>query len=62
MSGPGPSPATVWRAAVSDSTSETPGTSIGCCMARNSPARARCQVGSDRMSMPSRVTDPPSTS
>ena len=40
----------------------TPGTSVGCWRARNSPARARSHVGRPRRSTPSRVTDPSVTS
>jgi hypothetical protein len=38
---------------------ETPGTSTGYCMARNSPARARSSTVIARTSSPSRVTVPP---
>ena len=38
---------------------ETPGTSTGYCMARNSPARARSSTLIARTSSPSRVTVPP---
>jgi hypothetical protein len=37
---------------------DTPGTSTGCCIARNSPARARSSTVIARTSWPSRVTDP----
>ena len=39
-----------------------PGTSTGCCSARNSPARARCQAGSPTSSCPSMVMEPSVTS
>ena len=38
---------------------ETPGTSTGYCMARNSPARARSSTVIASTSAPSRVTVPP---
>ncbi len=41
---------------------ETPGISVGYCMARNRPARARSSTSMDRTSSPSRVTVPPVTS
>ena len=44
------------------SSSDTPGTSVGYCMARNRPACARCHGGSASRSTPSRVTDPAVTS
>ena len=37
---------------------DTPGTSTGYCMARNSPARARASTDIDSTSSPSRVTEP----
>ena len=37
---------------------ETPGTSTGYCIARNSPARARSSTLIARTSTPSRVTEP----
>ena len=37
---------------------ETPGTSTGYCIARNSPARARSSTVIARTSSPSRVTEP----
>ena len=40
---------------------ETPGTSTGYCIARNSPARARSSTFIARTSTPSRVTEPPVT-
>src|ERR687897_1044653 len=42
--------------------SDTPGTSVGYCSARKSPACARCHGSSPRRSTPSRVALPPSTS
>ena len=50
------------KEAESESSSDTPGTSVGYCMARNSPAWARFHAGSERRSTPSRVTEPSSTS
>ena len=38
---------------------ETPGTSTGYCIARNSPARARSSTDMASTSAPSRVTVPP---
>ena len=43
------------------SSRETPGTSVGYCMARNKPAWARCHTGIPTRSTPSRVIDPPVT-
>ena len=40
---------------------ETPGTSTGYCIARNSPARARSSTIIASTSSPSRVTEPPVT-
>ena len=47
---------------VKRSSRDTPGTSVGYCMARNSPAWARSHGASASRSTPSRVTDPPVTS
>ena len=46
------------RPASSTSSSDTPGTSVGYCMARNRPAWARCHGAMASTSTPSRVTDP----
>ena len=43
----------------STSSSDTPGTSVGYCMARNRPAWARSHVSRASTSTPSRVTEPP---
>ena len=50
------------KAASSTSTTDTPGTSVGYCMARNSPAWARSHGAMASTSTPSRVTVPPRTS
>ena len=49
-------------ASVSTSSRRTPGTSVGYCMARYSPAAARSHGGRASTSTPSSVTEPPSTS
>ena len=50
------------KASSSTSINDTPGTSIGYCIARKRPACARCHVGSASRSTPSSVTLPPVTS
>ena len=58
----GPAPARTSAAASSAPRARRPGTSIGCCRARNSPARARCHAGSPARSTPVEGHTPPVTS